>query len=53
MELNIVGIVSIKRKVQSKEAVPVQLRNIVLRNQTPKTFARYLDNGIQLLEINN
>jgi hypothetical protein len=33
--------------------VPVQLRNIVLRNQTPKTFTRHLDNSIQLLEINN
>ena len=53
IELNTVGIVSIGRKVQLKEAVPVQLYNIVLRNQTPKTFTRYLDNSIQLLEINN
>jgi hypothetical protein len=53
MELNTVGIVPVGRKVQSKEAVPVQLRNIVLRNQTPKTFTRHLDNSIQLLEINN
>ena len=53
MELNTVGIVPIRQKVQLKEAVPVQLYNIVLRNQTPKTFTRYLDNSIQLLEINN
>jgi hypothetical protein len=53
IELNTVGIVSIKRKVQLKEAVPVQLYNIILRNQTPKTFTRHLDNSIQLLEINN
>jgi hypothetical protein len=53
MELNTVGIVPVGRKVQSKEAVPVQSHDIVLRNQTPKTFARHLDNGIQLLEINN
>jgi hypothetical protein len=53
MELNTVEIVPIRRKVQSKEAVPVQSRDIVLRNQTPKTFTRYLNNSIQLLKINN
>jgi hypothetical protein len=53
IELNIVRIVPIRQKVQLKEAVPVQLYNIVLRNQTLKTFTRYLDNSIQLLEINN
>jgi RNase H-like domain found in reverse transcriptase/Integrase zinc binding domain len=53
MELNAVGIVPVGRKIRTKEVVPVQSRDIILRNQTPKTFTGHLDSGIQLLEINN